>query len=380
MNHELSFQKLTEEKRVLICCGSGGVGKTTTAAAIALSASSRGLKTLVLTIDPAKRLANALGIKNIDYREKMLPRETLKKSGITPNAPLYAMMLDTKRTFDAIILKYASSPEQAEAILSNKLYHHLSNMIAGSQEYMAMEKLYEISQERDYDLIVLDTPPSRHALDFLDAPKKMSALVGDSVMKWFLKPSLFVSRAGLSVLDRSMKRVFRSFDKVAGFEFLQDLSAMLVTTSGLLAGFQERADKVQALLHDRQTSFILIASPQPIPLQEADYFFKKINEYSLPFSGFIFNRVQFIPGDGEKPPNGLTKKTRERYAEVERLFKSLSERDQRQLKKFQKKTGLEGANYFFRVLPQLEHDVHDLASLKDLGERLFSPVTTPIGR
>ncbi|MCC6272375.1 MAG: ArsA family ATPase, partial [Deltaproteobacteria bacterium] len=168
---------LLERKKVLICCGSGGVGKTTTSAALALYASSLGYKTIVLTIDPAKRLANSLGIQKIDFQEKEIPKAELRRAGLEPKAPLFAMMLDTKRTFDDLILKYAPNEEKAQAILQNKLYQHLSNMIAGSQEYMAMEKLYEVVQERDYDLVVLDTPPSRHALDFLDAPTKMSAMV-----------------------------------------------------------------------------------------------------------------------------------------------------------------------------------------------------------
>lgn len=371
MKSSTNLENLLKEKKVLICCGSGGVGKTTTSAALALSAASRGMKTLVLTIDPAKRLANSLGIQSIDYQEKEIPNKTFQSIGLKVEAPLYAMMLDTKRTFDSIIQKYASSPEQAQAVLDNKLYQHLSNMIAGSQEYMAMEKLYEIIQERDYDLIVLDTPPSRHALDFLDAPQKMSSMIGDSVMKWFLKPSLFVSRAGFNLLDKSMRRVFKSFDKVAGFEFLQDLSTMLVTTSGMLKGFQERADKVQDLLHNPQTSFLLIASPQPIPLLEADFFFKKIKENKLPFAGFLFNRVQFIPEDGEELPKSLSTETREEVNEVERLFKKLSKRDQRELKKFKNRVGMASKDYLFQTIPQLDHDVHDLKGLHQLGKLLF---------
>lgn len=372
-----SLAKIIEEKRVLICCGSGGVGKTTTAAALALFASSQGYKTIVLTIDPAKRLANSLGIQDIDYREKEIPARRLKEAGVPSKGSLFAMMLDTKQTFDSLIRKYATDSETAEKILNNKLYQHLSNMMAGSQEYMAMEKLYEIVQERDYDLIILDTPPSRHALDFLDAPKKMSAMIGDSIMKWFLKPSLFVSRAGLKFLNKSMRRVFRSFDKVAGFEFLQDLSEMLVTTSGLLGGFQERADKVQALLHDSGTSFLLIASPQPIPLQEADYFHQKIREYELPFSGFLFNRVQLPPEKGGKLPNGIRPKTRKQYEEVGRLFSNLSKRDFRELKGFQEKLKRKSISVLFQILPQLDHDVHDLEGLYELGKILFSEEELP---
>lgn len=367
---EVLLKKLINEKKVLICCGSGGVGKTTTSAALALYAATQGLKTIVLTIDPAKRLANSLGIKKLDYREKEIPREEMKKAGLKPRAPLFAMMLDTKRTFDEIIVKYAPDREKADAILKNKLYQHLSNMIAGSQEYMAMEKLYEIVQERDYDLIVLDTPPSRHALEFLDAPKKMSEMIGNSIMNWFLKPSLFVSRAGLRFLDRSMRRVLQSFDRVAGFEFLQDLSDMLISTSGMLEGFQERAQKVGRLLHDERTSLILISSPQPIPLREAAFFYQKINEYSLPFSGFLFNRVQLLSPAGLPNSTGLSDSTKTEYQEMVRLFHNLHERDQHELKKFKEEMKL-SKEVFVKTVPQLDHDVHDLAGLKELGELLF---------
>lgn len=365
---------LIQSKRVVICCGSGGVGKTTTSAAIGMMAASRGLKTIVLTIDPAKRLANSLGIKDIDYREREIPPEEFARLQIPLKGSLTAMMMDTKRTFDALIRRYASSPDKAQAILENKLYQHLSNMMAGSQEYMAMEKLYEMVQDRDYDLIVLDTPPSRHALDFLEAPEKMRNMIGDSVMKLFLKPSLFVSRAGFKLLDNTMRRIMNSFDKVAGFDFLQDISAMLVTTSGLLEGFQERAEKVQKLLHDPKTSFLLIASPQPIPLREADYFYKKINEFKLPFSGFIFNRVEEEPEGLEDLPKGLTPPATDDLQEVKRLFKKLKERDHRLLKSFQKNLKREKDSIFFCKVPQLNQDVHDLKTLYLLGNKLFNGI------
>ncbi|MDL1872287.1 ArsA family ATPase [Deltaproteobacteria bacterium PRO3] len=362
---------LLERKKVLICCGSGGVGKTTTSAALALYAASMGYKTIVLTIDPAKRLANSLGIQKIDFQEKEIPKAELRRAGIEPKAPLFAMMLDTTRTFAALLLKYAPSEEKAQVILQNKLYQHLSNMIAGSQEYMAMEKLYEVVQERDYDLVVLDTPPSRHALDFLDAPTKMSAMVGDSVMKWFLKPSLFVSKSSLQLLDRSVKRVFRTFDKVAGFEFLQDLSQMLVSVSGLLEGFQDRAQKVELLLHDKDTGFLLVAAPQPIPLREAEYFYRKIQDNALPFAGFIFNRVQVLPEAGKPLPEGLKAKTRSEYQEMAYLFKSLAQRDEAEIEAFQSRMEFSRHGFVFKVMPQLERDIHDLDGLYELGRKLF---------
>lgn len=365
-----AFDRLFNDKRVLICCGSGGVGKTTTAAALALSAAMRGYKTLVLTIDPARRLANSLGIEKIDYLEKQIPKAELKKAGIETKAPLFAMMLDPKHTFDALIVKHATSPEKANAILDNKLYRQLSSMIGGSQEYMAMEKLHEITQDRDYDLIVLDTPPSRHALDFLDAPARMSAMIGDSMMKWFLKPSLFVGRASLKILERPMHQVFKTFDKIMGFEFLQDLSEMLMSFSDLLEGFQQRAEKVQALLQDPKTSFLLISSPQSIPLQEAAYFYSKIVEKSLPFSGFIFNRVQRVPDGTDTLPASLPSTAREEYQELRKLFKNLQKRDQSEIEKFKDEID-SSEGLILKAVPRMDRDIHDLAGLRDLGEELF---------
>jgi len=367
-----SFSELLKEKKIIICCGSGGVGKTTTSASIALRAACQGYKTIVLTIDPAKRLANSLGIEKIDFQEKQIPKAELKKNGIEVKAPLFAMMLDTKNTFDALIRKYASDSVKAEAILENKLYNHLSNMIGGSQEYMAMEKLFEIAQERDYDLIVLDTPPSRHALDFLEAPGKMSAMVGDSIMKWFLKPGLFVSRTSLKILEKPMQRIFKTFDTVAGFEFLKDLSQLLNSVADLLAGFQERAQKVQALLHDPRTTFLLISSPQPIPLQEAEFFYKKIRENKLPFAGFIFNRVQPLPEASNELPASFKKKTRDAYAELKKMFKNLHDRDEDELGRFAKEMDLNQLSVILKTVPQLDHDVHDLAGLRELGDQLFA--------
>lgn len=367
-----SFHNLIKEKRVLICCGSGGVGKTTTSAALALFAAAQGLKTLVLTIDPAKRLANSLGIQDIDYQEREIPKEKLQQAGVITQAPLYAMMMDTKHTFDNLIKKHSANSKKAEEILSNQLYRHLSNMIAGSQEYMAMEKLYEILEERDYDLVVLDTPPSRHALDFLDAPRKMKALIGDSILKWFLKPSIFVGRAGFKLLDRPMRRVFKTLDRVAGFEFLQDLSVLLISTSDLLDGFQERAEKVETLLKASHTSFLLIASPHPIPISEANFFYQKIEKSRLPFAGFIFNRVRMPNQEKIKDLERLSGKARQEYQKVKSFWNQLAKRDREELAQFKESLGRDAESYIFQSVPEFERDIHDLKGLYCLAKLAFS--------
>ncbi|MCB1215215.1 MAG: ArsA family ATPase [Deltaproteobacteria bacterium] len=362
------LQWLSQQK-VILCAGPGGVGKTTTAAALALGASYHGLKTLVMTIDPAKRLADSLGIKRLDYQERRLKAQEWESAGLKPKASLHALMLDTKRTFDGVIRRHASSEEQAKAILDNPLYKHLSNMIGGSQEYMAMEKLYEIQQRGVYDLIVVDTPPSRHALDFLEAPERMKGLIGDSLLKWFLKPSLFVGRAGFRLLDRPLKRIFSSLDKVAGYDFLKDLSEMLLTSAGLLEGFHQRAEKVQALLSHQQTSFILISSPEKIPLQEAYYFYARILKSNQRLGAFIFNRVHEKPLPLGEVLQDLSVKAKKELKALQDLFEQAANKDAAQLKVFHE--AIKVHPEWRLSLRQNEEDIHDLKGLWILAQEIF---------
>src|SRR5262245_10551474 len=301
----MNLQVLLENRRLIVCCGSGGVGKTTTAAALAVKACLMGKKAVVLTIDPARRLAYSLGLSTLDNEEREIPPETFAAFKLKPKGRLFALMLDTKRTFDKIIERYAPSEESKQAILNNALYQHLSNMISGSQEYMAMEKIYDLYQKKAYDLLILDTPPTQHALDFLDAPQKMIQAVTDSMLKWFIKPSIFVGRTSLRILEKGARKILKVFDSVAGFEFLQDLSAMLISTAGLLEGFKERAREVEGVLRNPHTSFLLITSPQSMVVSEALYFHQKILEYKLPFAGFVVNRVHQNSGFSAHLPTML---------------------------------------------------------------------------
>jgi len=285
------MKELLLEKKILIVCGSGGVGKTTLSATLALNAARLGRRAIVLTIDPAKRLANSLGLSQIGHEPKEIEAKVFKGCGISMPGTLSAMMLDTKRTFDTIIERYAPNETTKTAILNNPIYHHLSNMVAGSSEYMAMEKLYEIYSKGDYDLLVLDTPPTQHALDFLDAPSKMANLLGDSLFKLLLKPSIFLGKKSFQVLQSGSKRLLRVLDKIVGFEFLQDLSVLFLTTGGMLEGFKERAEEVGKILRQDSTQFLLVATPNRLSIQESKFFLNKIQELELPFENFIFNRV-----------------------------------------------------------------------------------------
>lgn len=355
------IKKLSESKKLIICCGSGGVGKTTSSASLAIQIAQSGKRVLVLTIDPAKRLANALGLENLSSEPKQVQKN------------LFALMLDPKKTFDQVISRYASSEEEKNRILNNKLYQHLSSMIAGSQEYMAMEKVYEIDQSGDFDLIILDTPPTRHALDFLAAPEKMKSMVGQSIIKWFLKPGIFSEKSSLSFLGRGAQKILGAFDQVMGFDFLKDLSTMLISTAGLLEGFKDRADEVAALLNNKKSAILLISSPQASSMNEAIYFFENLKKQKLPFAGFILNRVK--PISPKLPSYEELKKSWEinsnMFSEIKEILSKqtlLYEQDCEQIARLKQKTK---DKFPIALIPAFSHDIHNLEGLHKMGEYLF---------
>lgn len=366
----MKFSSALAKKSIVICCGSGGVGKTTAAAAIALGAALSGRKAIVLTIDPAKRLATALGLETLGDRPKRitLPRGTRAGSG-----SLHAMMLDTKRTFDRLIERYVSDPERRATIFENRLYQHMSNMIAGSQEYMATERLYELYQEGAYDLLVLDTPPTRHALDFLEAPRRMINMTSNSVLEWFIKPGLFVGQAGLiglGVLKKGAEKILSVFDRLAGFNFLRELSEMLALFTDLLGGFRERAQAVYELLRKDFVGFVLVTSPASVSIQDALYFHRKIDESGLPFLGFAVNRVH--PENFWKPsdlPNDLPEDLRDKALRQLKNWELLAKRDQKAVALL-KKMGGKGTPC--ATIPLFERDVHDLEGLAKMYQELES--------
>lgn len=275
--------------RIIVCCGSGGVGKTTLSAAIGLHGAMSGLKTVVLTIDPARRLADSLGIGEIHDEAQRVPLEGIAK----PPGELYAMMLDAKRTFDRLIIRYA--PETLrERIFSNRYYQHLSNNMAGSHEYMAMERLYEIYHQDEYDLIVLDTPPSRRALDFLEAPQRVLNLLGHQFFLKLVKPYVSVGRIGMKIFNLVAAPILRAISQIVGTRAMDDLFAFFrLWNDALFEGFRNRAQAVEGLLSQPVTAFIAVTTPQTYPLNEAIYLYRRLTESRMPFYGFIVNRVHF---------------------------------------------------------------------------------------
>ncbi len=268
--------------RVVVTCGSGGVGKTTTAAAMALLGAEAGRRTVVLTIDPARRLAQSMGLTELDNT----PREV---KGVE-NGRLFAMMLDMKRTFDDVVLEH-STPERAEQIFANPFYQSLSSSFAGTQEYMAMEKLGQLVAAKEWDLIIVDTPPSRSALDFLDAPNRLGRFLDGRMIRVLTAPARVGGKAYLKVVTAGVSVVARAFTKVIGGELLSDLSSFVAALESMFGGFRERAEHTYELLKTPGTAFVVVAAPEPDALREASYFVDRLSAERMPLAGLVVNRV-----------------------------------------------------------------------------------------
>ena len=270
---------LVTERRTVICCGSGGVGKTTVAASMALEAARRGRRACVVTIDPARRLADALGLETLANRATAVP-------GDWPGE-LWALMLDTKSTFDDLVTRYAASPEQASSILDNRLYRNLSQALSGTQEYMAMEKLYELHEDNRYDLVVVDTPPTRNALDFLDAPRRLTRFLDNRIFRLLVMPT----RAYLKAVSVATQAFLRTVSKVVGSEVVDDAVAFFQAFEGMEQGFRDRAARVQSLLGEPGTAFVVVASPRRDTVEEALFFVDRLDESGYDTAALIVNRL-----------------------------------------------------------------------------------------
>ena len=271
--------------RIVVCCGSGGVGKTTTAAALGLRAAERGRRVVVLTIDPARRLAQSMGLTELDN----VPRPV---SGISANGTgeLHAMMLDMKRTFDEIVLEHAS-PDKAAQILGNPFYQSLSSSFSGTQEYMAMEKLGQLLATDDWDLVVVDTPPSRSALDFLDAPRRLGTFLDGRFIRILMAPVKAGSRTYMKALSFGVSTVTNVMMRVLGAGFLRDVQTFVAALDTMFGGFRERADATYELLKAPGTAFLVVAAPEPDALREASYFVERLSTEGMPLAGLVLNRV-----------------------------------------------------------------------------------------
>ena len=289
-----SLRELLMERRTIICCGSGGVGKTTTAAVLALEAARAGRRAVVVTIDPAKRLADALGLEGLTGTPARI-------DGDWPGE-LSALMLDTKSTFDDLVMANAASPDQGTRILENRFYRNISGALSGTQEYMAMEKLYELHQRTDFDLVVVDTPPTRHALDFIDAPRRLSRFLDHRLFRMVTAPGRGVMKA----VNVAAQTFLRTVAKVVGGEVIDDAVAFFQAFEGMEEGFRQRAAAVLELLSADETAFVLVASPRSDTIEEAQFFAAKLAEADITVRALIVNRMH--PTFGK----GLAEATRER--------------------------------------------------------------------
>jgi len=368
------------EGRTIICCvGSGGVGKTTTAAALALGAAMEGRRALVLTIDPARRLANSLGLKELGNEETRIEPAHFAEAKLSPRGEMWAMMLDLKQTWDELVRRVARNPRQAEDILGNKLYQTLSTVMAGSLEYMAMEKVYEVYSGGRFDVIVLDTPPTSNALDFLHAPDRILDVLDNNAMRIVLGPMLKAGRFGFRLLATPSSLVLRTLSRFTGSDFLRDLAAFMMAFEGMYEGFKDRAGKVKALLASSRTGFVLLTGPNPLTTQEALFFHRALEKDGILTAAVVVNRVQRDPRRHGGPDNVAALKEALQLAQIkdekglaERLCETLTEQailadlDRREVDRL--RDTLRGVPLY--TVPRLRKDVHDLAGLWQIEEYL----------
>jgi anion-transporting ArsA/GET3 family ATPase len=357
-------------KDVCVCAGPGGVGKTTTAAALALGLAQRGQRVAVVTIDPAKRLAGALGVHGLDNEPRRVDPELLAAQGVAPPGELWATMLDAKVTFDALIGQLAPDERAREEALSNRIYQEVSSAVAGTQEFSAIAKLYELHRAGTFDTIVLDTPPSRNALDFLDAPTRMTRFLEGRALKMFLVPGGLAAR----VVGRGTGLVLSMFSRFTGVDLLSDLSAFFGSLAGMVDGFRERARAVDELLRDPATGFLLITSPEPEQVREALYFAEQLAAAGMQRSALIVNRVHRDGLEGHTPQevqalltDELGERLAARVAGNLADFDILARRDRASVDRLESALGDPEPI----LVPHLDEDVHDLAGLARIAEHLF---------
>ncbi len=362
-------------KRIVIVAGSGGVGKTTTSAALAMGLAARGKRVAVVTIDPAKRLATSLGLEQLDNEPRLVDPSRFAGHGVEMQGELWAMMLDAKRTFDDLIGRLAPDAKTRDEVLSNRIYQELSGAVAGSQEFTAIAKLYELDREGGFDVLVLDTPPSRNALDFLDAPDRLTGFLEGRALRVFLAPSGLAAR----VMGRGTSVVFGVLGRVTGVDLLNDLSTFFKALGGLLDGFRERAKGVKRLLADPATTFLIVTSPEREPVEEAIFFRGKLREARMPFGGLIVNRVHVLPegltpGDaktvGEELRGELGTALAEKVAATVRDAELLAERDAAAIARLRREVDDPAPV----LIPELDDDVHDVDGLALVHEHLAGSI------
>ncbi len=400
MSREVRPIELLGQRKIVVCVGTGGVGKTTIAATLGLEAARAGQSVLVLTIDPARRLANALGLRDLDDEPQRVAAEHLGEA--SSGGQLFAMMLDTKHTFDGLIARFAASEEARNQILQNPIYEHLSNALAGSGEYAAMEKVLELFERDEFDLIVVDTPPAQHALDFLDAPVRMAEFFESRLVQLLVHPAMAAGRWGFKIFQRPIHSALQLLEKVTGIEFLEDLSEFLLAIESMSSGFVERSARIRETLLGPETAFLLISGPGRQSVRSTRLFLEHLVRLDASPSGVIINRMHRWPGGGPPPAwlisDSVSPENEELSDHREILATALTRADEEieagrraveaaleaarqyaaQVRQDSESTGLlrdeaDRLGAFFRAIPELSGDVHDLDGLDHIADELFRP-------
>jgi anion-transporting ArsA/GET3 family ATPase len=357
-----ALRELIVQRSIVVCCGSGGVGKTTAAGALAVEAARLGRRVCVVTIDPAKRLADALGLDSLTNEPGRIEGDWDEPG------ELWALMLDTKTTFDDLVTRYAGSPEQASLILGNRLYRNIAGALSGTQEYMAMEKLYELHDEARFDLIVVDTPPTRNALDFLDAPRRLTRFLDNRIFRLLIMPA----RTSIRMVGVATQAFLRTVSKVVGGDVVKDAVDFFVAFEGMEQGFRDRAQRVLELLSEPVTAFVLLAAPRRDAIEEALFFARRLRESDIEIEALVVNRMH--PRFGHVP-SVLTSGAPASAPEAAPLaalvanlrdLDSVAEREERYLKSLTRQVAPAPV---VRV-PLLDDDVHDLDGLRQVGRYL----------
>ncbi|MDG2050876.1 MAG: ArsA-related P-loop ATPase [Myxococcota bacterium] len=378
------------QQRIVVCVGTGGVGKTTLAAALALEASRRGQRAVVVTIDPARRLAGALGLQGLSAEPQSLPESTRAELGIGTTGALSAMMLDTQATFDGLVKKFTAEATTRKRILENPIYQHVSTTLAGSSEYAAMEIVFELLESSEFDLIVLDTPPAQNAVDFLDAPNRLLEFIESRLVRSLIQPALAAGRKGFRWLESPTRRMLDLLEGLVGIGFLRDLSEFLLAFESMADGFADRARRVRETLLGPDCAFLLITGASRQTAQNAVSFLDHLETQRIPLAGLLVNRMrlwpQGAPPGADHPPDPQDVKILSEALQaihptpkatdlansawaVASQYNAWVNQDEENVEPLRHRAKDRGL--FFRCLSERDSDVHDAAGLRNLSDELF---------
>jgi anion-transporting ArsA/GET3 family ATPase len=383
-----TIRELLESREVVVCVGSGGVGKTTTSALFALHAAIEGRKTLVMTIDPARRLANSLGVAGLDHDLQQVDLTQFEQFGVEPKGELWGTMLDMKSAFDAIVERHVETDEEREKIANNRFYKFFSTSLAGAQELSASERLLDVVESGEFDLVVLDTPPTTNALDFLEAPGRFFEALDQGTIRWFINLGTKAAKGGGGLMNLGTSLIAKTLGRFTGAEFFEELADFLYHLNSVLLGFHERSQVTQSLLSDERTAFVIVTTPDPATASEAGYFRERLDDFDVQLGGLVVNRVRrHFAADGlaEQGPGAVVDAINEipgadrvdRHI-IERLaknllsnadeFNELADRDIETVQKLRER--LDSQSEVAQV-PMYAMDIHSLLGLEMIRRDLF---------